>query len=161
MYGRRPRLQAQRKAAGFTQESLSYALGNDRTTVARWESGVTEPEAWIGPKLARMLGVSADRLAELLVPEPIDVASRGFVRPGSGRVDPAAIRSLTTQVAAIAKRYETEPSTALVAEAGQSHDSAMFLLAQGGNEHTQRQLAQPTGLGRLRPPGWCGGHDLL
>jgi transcriptional regulator with XRE-family HTH domain len=62
----RPELAARRKARGFTQESLAYALGVDRSTVARWECAATEPQPWLRPKLARALGVSTDDLASLL-----------------------------------------------------------------------------------------------
>jgi transcriptional regulator with XRE-family HTH domain/tetratricopeptide (TPR) repeat protein len=55
-----------RKAAGHTQESLAEHLGIDRTTVARWEAGETEPLPWQRPRIAEALGVPSLRLDELL-----------------------------------------------------------------------------------------------
>ncbi|MCE6995252.1 helix-turn-helix domain-containing protein [Saccharothrix sp. S26] len=60
-----------RKAAGFTQESFAEAMYVDRSTVARWETGTREPLPHQRPKLARLLGISTDELAELLSPVAI------------------------------------------------------------------------------------------
>jgi len=153
----RPRLAEQRKAAGFTQEALAEVLRVDRSTVARWESGVTEPLAWIRPKLARVLGVTPGRLAELLA-EHADDSANGTVRMRCGCADPADAQALAARVATIARRYESEPSTALVAEAGQVHATLSFLLGQGGSERVQhvlhqtattRHATESTGLGCL------------
>jgi DNA-binding XRE family transcriptional regulator len=46
---KRGRLAARRKAAGFSQDQLAERLKVDRSTVARWESGDTEPQPWIRP----------------------------------------------------------------------------------------------------------------
>jgi transcriptional regulator with XRE-family HTH domain len=66
MAGKRHRLVSTRKAAGFSQERLAEAIGVERTTVMRWERGETCPQPWARPKLARILGISDDALAELL-----------------------------------------------------------------------------------------------
>jgi transcriptional regulator with XRE-family HTH domain len=63
---KRERLRQLRRSAGLTQEELAYRLGVDRTTVARWESGATEPSAWMQPKLAKLLGVPRFELPTLL-----------------------------------------------------------------------------------------------
>jgi transcriptional regulator with XRE-family HTH domain len=66
MATRRRRLVQRRKAVGFTQESLAHALGVERTTVARWESGHNEPHPWIRPKIAAALRIPLDELDDLL-----------------------------------------------------------------------------------------------
>jgi len=72
---KRERLRHVRKSVGLTQEELAYRLGVDRTTVARWESGTTEPSAWMRPKVARLLGVSRAELTVMLEPETTDQLS--------------------------------------------------------------------------------------
>jgi transcriptional regulator with XRE-family HTH domain len=64
---KRERLARRRKALGLTQEDLAGLLSVDRSTVARWERGESEPQPWVRPKLTKVLRVSADRLEELLV----------------------------------------------------------------------------------------------
>ena len=66
MVARRDRLARARKAAGYTQESLAETLRIDRTTVARWEAGKWQPLPYLRPKLARMLGLTAVELSEIL-----------------------------------------------------------------------------------------------
>jgi tetratricopeptide (TPR) repeat protein/transcriptional regulator with XRE-family HTH domain len=72
MAAKRQRLAQQRKAAGLSQEALAARLDVERSTVVRWESGETNPQPWIRPKLGQALGVSADQLNGLLeaMPEP-------------------------------------------------------------------------------------------
>lgn len=66
MTSRRSRLAQQRRAVGLTQEELAEALHVDRTTVHRWESGRSEPQPYMRPKLAKLLGVTRDELAALI-----------------------------------------------------------------------------------------------
>jgi tetratricopeptide (TPR) repeat protein/DNA-binding XRE family transcriptional regulator len=63
---RRDRLAGRRKSLGLTQEDLAALLKVERSTVARWERGETEPVPWLRPRLAKALRVSTDRLGELL-----------------------------------------------------------------------------------------------
>lgn len=62
MKRRRDRLAGRRRALGLSQEALAERLGIERTTVARWESGDTQPLAWFRPRLANVLQVSVDDL---------------------------------------------------------------------------------------------------
>lgn len=66
----RRRLANTRRTVGRTQESLALLLGVERSTVARWESGETEPQPYIRPKLAEALKLSLEELASLLA-EPL------------------------------------------------------------------------------------------
>jgi DNA-binding XRE family transcriptional regulator len=54
----RVRLRQLRKQAGFTQETLADHLGVNRTTVRRWEAGLTPPTPRLRPSLADALRVS-------------------------------------------------------------------------------------------------------
>ena len=69
--GKREQLIEQRKAAGFTQESLAEALGVERTTVGRWEAGRGDPQPWKRAKLAAALRISPDALSALLTPAEV------------------------------------------------------------------------------------------
>jgi transcriptional regulator with XRE-family HTH domain len=62
----RRRFARARRTAGHTQESLAEFLSLDRTTVARWEQGETEPLPYIRPKLAAALNTTLEDLADLL-----------------------------------------------------------------------------------------------
>ncbi|WP_328915735.1 MULTISPECIES: helix-turn-helix domain-containing protein [unclassified Streptomyces] len=66
MAGRRQDFFRHRRALGFTQESLAEAVGVDRSTVGRWESGETEPQSHQRRTLGRVLNLSAAQLESLL-----------------------------------------------------------------------------------------------
>lgn len=57
---------ARRKAVGFSQDQLADRLKIDRSTVARWEAGESEPQPRQRPRLAKVLQVSPEQLDELL-----------------------------------------------------------------------------------------------
>ncbi|MFJ8815273.1 helix-turn-helix domain-containing protein [Amycolatopsis thermoflava] len=66
MAAKRTGLARARRAAGHTQERLAQLLGIDTSTVARWESGQSEPSPHRRPKLARLLRVTERELEGLL-----------------------------------------------------------------------------------------------
>lgn len=63
-------LAALRHTAGHSQESLAAAIGVDRTTVARWETGLATPQAIHRRSLAHVLGIGLDQLAQVLSGHP-------------------------------------------------------------------------------------------
>jgi ribosome-binding protein aMBF1 (putative translation factor) len=59
-------LQRHRIARGLTQAGLAIKLNVDASTVCLWESGATAPSPKRVKKLARILGVSAMKVTELI-----------------------------------------------------------------------------------------------
>jgi len=70
MPGKRLGLIAARKAAGLSQERMAEQLEVERSTVQRWEAGQSTPQPCHRPRLAAVLGISHDKLAELLADQP-------------------------------------------------------------------------------------------
>jgi tetratricopeptide (TPR) repeat protein/transcriptional regulator with XRE-family HTH domain len=88
---KRGRLAQRRKAVGLTQEQLAEQLGVERTTIVRWESGQTQPQPWLQPKLAKALRVSADHIEELLAPDGVLASPPGRAAAVPRQLPPAAI----------------------------------------------------------------------
>lgn len=63
---KRSRLAQRRRTVGMTQEMLAEQLGVDRTTIIRWEHGLTAPLPWQRPNLAMALKLSVEEVAGLL-----------------------------------------------------------------------------------------------
>jgi len=85
---------------GLTQEQLAGQLNVERTTVARWERGEAQPLPWLRPRLAKALGVPADRIGELLaVGTPASSQGRATVVP---RQLPAAVAGFIGRAAELA-----------------------------------------------------------
>ena len=51
-----------RKREKITQKQIAEALGVDRSTVAKWETGKAAPRAALLPKLAKILNCSIEEL---------------------------------------------------------------------------------------------------
>ena len=51
-----------RKKLGMTQEGLACQIGVDRSSVAKWETGVAFPKTSILVKIADILGCTVDEL---------------------------------------------------------------------------------------------------
>lgn len=78
MSSRRRRLAERRKACGLNQEEFAEAVGVDRSTVQRWESGKNDPQPWQRPRIAKALAITSAELEALLVPDAYaPPASRG------------------------------------------------------------------------------------
>lgn len=57
-------LERARKEKGFSQEYIARQLGVARATVDNWEKGVTTPTLPMAAKLAEVLGIPLQALAE-------------------------------------------------------------------------------------------------
>ncbi|MFK8845902.1 helix-turn-helix domain-containing protein [Streptomyces sp. Ac-502] len=66
---KRRRLAERRKACGYNQEAFAEAVGVDRTTVQRWESGQNGPQPWQRPRIAKALDMTSNELETLLAPD--------------------------------------------------------------------------------------------
>ncbi|WP_418153433.1 SUMF1/EgtB/PvdO family nonheme iron enzyme [Actinoalloteichus caeruleus] len=66
VHRKRTGLKYARKTAGFTQDQLANSMQVDRSTVFHWESGEHTPQPYLWPRLAKVLGISREHLAELL-----------------------------------------------------------------------------------------------
>jgi transcriptional regulator with XRE-family HTH domain len=146
MPAKRQRLAARRKAAGFSQEQLAERLGIDCSTVARWESGETEPQPWIRPRLARVLQVSLDQLDHLLAgggqaeteAGAAERMSHALTHPGS--TDLVTVADLRNQVHHLDEQYIHVASSSLLARAGQCLGQVRFLAAHATNSRVRRKL---------------------
>jgi transcriptional regulator with XRE-family HTH domain len=144
MSTRRPRLAARRKATGFSQEQLAERLDIDRSTVARWESGETDPQPWIRPRLARALQLSLGQLDHLLAggdPAGTEAAQRmsyALTHPGSA--DTVTVAHLRHQVQHLDEQYVHVPSSSLLAGAGQCLGQVRFLATHAVSSRVRREL---------------------
>ncbi|WP_105970463.1 helix-turn-helix transcriptional regulator [Streptomyces geranii] len=141
---KRIRFAGRRKAAGFTQESLAQYLGVERSTVGRWESAETEPQAYIRPKLARALKVGSEELQALLDDitvmdtSPSERMSYALEHPGSA--DLMVVAYLHERLRQLDESYDQESSTSLLGTAGQLHGQVCFLRENAGNPRVRRAL---------------------
>lgn len=54
-----------RTSAGWTREFVARQLGVNISTVRNWEKGITEPSISMAIKIAKMFGVSIEKLMEV------------------------------------------------------------------------------------------------
>ncbi|MEV7781938.1 helix-turn-helix transcriptional regulator [Kitasatospora sp. NPDC088351] len=101
MASRRKRLAERRKALGYSQESFANELGVAVSTVTRWEAGATDPHGYVHPKMAKVLKVTPEGLADLLAPE-VRVPDRSVAyaaAPPSGDTDDMKRRDVLSLLA--------------------------------------------------------------
>jgi transcriptional regulator with XRE-family HTH domain len=146
MRAKRRSLAQRRVAVGFTQEQLAECLGVDPSTVRRWESGSSAngPKPWIRPKLARHLRISIDQLHELLTEQdrredsgeaPVAYAMR---HPAS--TDLVTVAHLREKLHLLDERYDSAPSTLLLAETGMCLGKVGFLGKNAPTGRLRREL---------------------
>ena len=148
---KREHLAQRRKAVGLTQERLAERLGVERTTVVRWERGGSQPVPWLRPRLAAALGVSADRIEELLTVGAAPANPQGQTHPVPRQL-PAAAAGFTGRAAELAAM------TAMLDQAGAGGPGTMVISAIGGTAgvgktalalHWAHQVADRFGDGQL------------
>lgn len=130
MTGKRTRFAAARRAAGHTQESLAHALRLERSTVARWEGGESDPIPGTRPRIAQELKIS---LAELnvLLDEHVAVAEHAG-EPGVGMTSLPAVRADNQKVVATIAASQSLLFATQAAEAGVSGGLLEDLLSEIG-----------------------------
>lgn len=144
MATKRIRFAQRRKAAGFTQESLAQFLGVERSTVGRWESADTEPQAWMRPKLTGAFGVTAEELQLLLDDvtttdaRPSDRISYALENPASA--DLMVVAYLHERLRQLDESYDQQASTGLLGRAGQLHGQVKFLRENAASPRVRRAL---------------------
>ncbi|MGH3759884.1 transcriptional regulator [Actinophytocola sp.] len=128
------------------RNSWPNALDVDPSTVRRWESGVSEkgPLPWLRPKLAQCLQVSIEQLDDLLTEDThhsaADDERLAYALQHPGSVDLVAVARLREQVRALDERYDSAPSTSLLAETGQCLGKVAFLRAHAPTNRVRREL---------------------
>lgn len=150
---KRIRLANARKNAGLSQETLAARLGVDRSTIARWESGDTEPHAWIRPKLARILRLAPGTLADLLaesVTRPPHLAEMDTFDPsdidtlvaaiGNSQTSQDAIEQLDRAAVAVAESHTQASPRRVLTEVLKLHEQTSVLLARQQRLSQRREL---------------------
>ncbi|MBY8886615.1 helix-turn-helix transcriptional regulator [Streptomyces sp. PTM05] len=133
-----------RRALGFTQESLAEALGVERSTVRRWESGESSPLPFLRPRLARLLRVGSEELEELLRATPetpsgqTERVSHALRHPSQADLVVAA--ELRSEMDNLTDRYDAVPSATLLADAGQQLNQVALLADEAPAGRVQREL---------------------
>lgn len=140
MVAKRDGLARARRSAGFTQEKLAEALHVDVSTVGNWESGKTEPLPFKRPKLARLLGVTAEKLEALLVRAEASTSSVAGSIGALGRTDNPTVADLRQCLEQVQLDYDTAPSTSLLATASQNHGQIGYLRRNAGAKRDRREL---------------------
>ncbi|MFK0250209.1 helix-turn-helix transcriptional regulator [Amycolatopsis azurea] len=94
---KRTRFQRKRKEAGFLQQELADELGVYRSTVGRWEAGLTEPELEMRPRIATAFRCSLEELEDLLSEAigPSEVSGHRDGRLPDGQVTSDSMRRRT------------------------------------------------------------------
>ncbi|AEW92746.1 MULTISPECIES: helix-turn-helix transcriptional regulator [Streptomycetaceae] len=144
MAAKRVRLARVRKSAGFSQEKLANHLGVERSTVGRWETAETEPQAWLRPKLARALKVTDDELQALLDDVTVVQAEPSerlnYVLQHPDAVDLVAVAYLHERLRQLDESYDQASSTSLLGPAGQVYGQVTFLRENATNPRVRRAL---------------------
>lgn len=161
---RRDGLTRQREKRGLSQEKLAVKLGVATSTVWRWERGLSTPYPYQRPRLAKILDVSLEELAELLDP-PLTPPLDGRTVTGEEELDlirtelrqligldgqhggndlvAMAVRLFQGARARLAtRRYEPELERELAATVGELGQLAAWVAYDASRLKLSRQLNQ-------------------
>ncbi|WP_084964159.1 helix-turn-helix transcriptional regulator [Thermoactinospora rubra] len=141
---RRQKLAQRRKALGFSQEAFAYAVGVERSTVVRWESGETEPRPWHRPQLAAALQLTLEELDQILASpstEESDDERLAYVLRHPSAVDLVTAAHLAQEIERLNAVYDAAPAASLLAAAGQCHSHITLLHRYAPPGRVRRQLA--------------------
>ncbi|MGP9019708.1 helix-turn-helix transcriptional regulator [Streptomyces sp. BR1] len=144
-------LAERRKVLGYSQETFAHALGVDRTTVGRWESGKTEPQPPLRPKIAEVLQVDFAEL-DALVAQSRSSGQESDPPPLSGGYAPRDTEDMIRReflraiaiVGALSAARPTDQAAALDDEARRGSSSGFLRM----NDHLWQvfQLARSKGV---------------
>lgn len=137
MPARRVRFAARRKIVGHSQEQLAERVGVDRSTIVRWESGETEPQPWLRPKIADALQLSIEELNGVL--DGDHPGRPQTPRPG---VDLVAVAGQRQQVEMLESVYDQSPSSALLGAAGQCLGQISAMYSHAASDRMRRELCR-------------------
>lgn len=131
MPSKRVRLAERRRAVGLSQEGLAQLLGVERSTVGRWESAETDPQAWVRPKLAQALKIAPSGLQQLL-DDVVFVGRRpnermAYLLDHPASADLVAVAYLRERIRQLDESYDEIPSAVLLGSAGQIHGQVSYL----------------------------------
>ncbi|MDX3226720.1 helix-turn-helix transcriptional regulator [Streptomyces sp. ME19-01-6] len=141
-------LAERRKTLGCSQEGLSHALGVDRTTVGRWESGKTVPQPPLRPELAAVLQLDLAELDAMLAQprtaeEPASAPPNAQYDPGSA--DDMIRREFLRAIAVTGALTADPADEAEELVEGLRRASSQDFLRMNGHLWQVYQLARPKG----------------
>ncbi|WP_214318598.1 helix-turn-helix transcriptional regulator [Nonomuraea sediminis] len=137
---RRLKLTQRRKTLGFSQESLAHAVGVERSTVVRWESGETEPRPWHRPTIAAVLQLTLAELDDVLTSSAMDEERLAFTLQNPAMVDLVTVAQLAQEIERLTAEYDTASSASLLATAGQCHSQVTLLRNFAPTARIRREL---------------------
>lgn len=142
---RRERLVRRRRMLGLSQQELAERVGVDRSTVVRWERGESSPHPWHRPRMARALKITAEELDELLVDRSAAEDPRAerleHAAANPAGIDLVSVACLRERVTGLGAAYDTAPSAALLADAGQCLGQIGFFRRNAASGQVRRELA--------------------
>jgi len=123
-------LAKRRRALGYSQEGFAHALGVDRRTVGRWETGATTPQPALRRRLAELLHLGLDEIDALMgqppVARPESAGSPSRDHHGSGDIDDMIrrqfLRAIAVTSALVALPVDESAALAEGAQRGTSDD---------------------------------------